>query len=70
MFFAAIFAVTCRDKITSGLAGMSLTYSLQVSDISGSVYPRIFVVNWCCNKFSAYFIPQSYVAYDVWKTRH
>ena len=33
MFFAAIFAVTCRDKITSGLAGMSLTYSLQVSDL-------------------------------------
>ena len=53
MFFAAIFAVTCRDKITSGLAGMSLTYSLQVSSISGSVYPRIFVVNWCCNKFPA-----------------
>lgn len=70
VFFAAIFAVACRDKITSGLAGMSLTYSLQVSGISGSVYPRIFVVNWCYNKFPAYFIPRSYVAYDVWRTPH
>ncbi|XP_067029429.1 multidrug resistance-associated protein 1-like isoform X2 [Acropora muricata] len=33
VFFAAIFAVTCRDKITSGLAGMSLTYSLQITGI-------------------------------------
>ena len=30
ILFAALFAVLSRDKIMSGLVGMSLTYSLQV----------------------------------------
>ena len=31
IFFAGMFAVISRDKIMSGLVGMSLTYSLEVS---------------------------------------
>ena len=30
IFFAGMFAVISRDKIMSGLVGMSLTYSLEV----------------------------------------
>ena len=31
MFFAALFAVTERNTITGGLAGVALTYAMQVS---------------------------------------
>ncbi len=31
IFFAALFAVISKDSITSGIAGLSISYAMQVS---------------------------------------
>ena len=37
VFFAALFAVAERDNITGGLAGVALTYAIQVSKQNFSI---------------------------------
>ena len=42
ILFAGLFAVISRDKITSGLVGMSLTYSLEVS----ADWAQLVILQW------------------------